>query len=304
MPAALLLGLTLALAPTSQTTRLEVSATGEAGYLSADFSDPGRVVPRASITGGAAWGRVTLFFDDIIDDDAAPSLQPFLQRAGQLTLSGSGGGWTTKYGAGYEPVTNSGGGAGIDASGYFGPGRAVYGGLGLRVDYNTTHYGSTNEDTSRLAIPIWIGVGFRWRDLRVRATWQVASQREGNGDFHVPFWGNVGAHVYGVVRRRLELDAELFVLEKGAAADGSAELWLARRVGIALAVNGGHETPSTTQRTQDFFGGLVALDWWLTARFALNVSYRPEWRQYTGNDDPRTSEVDHLVTLGIIGRPL
>jgi hypothetical protein len=304
MLATLLLGSTLALASTSETTRVEIVAGGEGGYSRYDFTGSTRTATGASISGGAGWGTLRFFFDSIRDDDAAPPLQPFLQRAGRFSLSANGGAWSTDYGKGFLPASSSGGGAGVDTDGYFGPHRAIYAGIGFRVDYNTQHYGGNTDDTSMLTLPAYLTMGVRWRELRIRASWEIAPQRVGAQAFKVPFWGNVGLHFYGVVRRRLVLGADAYVLEGGASGAVDAELWLARRFGVYAGVHGGHRTWSTSDRAEDFAGGVAGFDCWLTARFAVFVSYRPDWRHYTGNGDPTSDGVEHLVTFGLVGRPL
>jgi hypothetical protein len=202
------------------------------------------------------------------------------------------------------PVSSSGGGARVETDGYFGPHRAIYANIGFGIDYSTQHYGPNTADSSRLALPASLGIGVRWRDLRLRASWGFAPERQGAQSFEIPFWGNVGLHFLAVIRRRLELGADAWVLEQGASAAVNAELWLARRFGLAVALNGGHETRSSSDRTEDFAGGVAAFDCWLTSRFALFVSYRPEWRRDTGNHEPAAEGVEHLVTFGLVGRPL
>jgi hypothetical protein len=297
-----LLALTLTLAPTAETVRVETSVSGDVGHYDADLSGPRVTAPHATEDGGGASGNVRIFFRPVVDDDAAPPLQAYLQRASSLSLFGYGNGWTVDYGAGYRKVSIANGGGGPDLEGYFGPHRAIYGSVGLRADYSTTHVGGGRPDTSSLTLPTWISGGVRWRNLRVRAVWEIAPRRVGAGDFTVPFWGNVSLHVYGIVKRHLELDAQAYVLDGGASADGDATLWLARRFGIGAGINGGHETPSLTQRTQDFAGGNVNLAYWFNARFALFALYQPEWRRYVGNNAPTVVEIDHFVRFGFTGR--
>jgi hypothetical protein len=92
----------------------------------------------------------------------------------------------------------------------------------------------------------------------------------------------------------------------GGSASVDATLWLARRFGVGIGANGGHETVSANVYTegyrQDFAGGELRFISWLTARFALYCTYSPEWRQYDGANGVSTREIEHYVTAGVIGR--
>jgi hypothetical protein len=248
---------------------------------------------------------VSLFFDRVVDDYAAPTLQPYQQRVASFGLSGSGYGYGFDFGSGARPVDRSGGSLGVGMDGYFGPHKALYAGASFSFTYVTEHARDVSNDTSRLTLPLSLTFGVRFGDLRVRAAWTIEPGRQNAGPFVIPFYGNVSLHAYAVVRRRLELTGSAYLLDGGGSGSADVTLWLARRFGLDFGANGGHESVSanvyTTGFTQDFAGGSARFTSWLTPRFALYCTYAPEWRQYASPGNT-TSEVDHYLTIGLIGR--
>jgi hypothetical protein len=302
MLAAPLLVVTLALPASGQASHLDVSASGDVEYRAYGFADRLRPGPvDAHTVEGGAGIAADLYFDPIVDDDAAPSLQPFLQRAAYFHLAGGGSGFTTDsefLGGGRGRRTGSSGHGTVGLAGYFGPSKSVYGSVYFtaRGDSFTDNGGPSHGD---LELSPRISVGVRWRDLRVRVAWGLAARRIDDQEFKVPFWGNASLHIYGVVRRRLELTAETYVLEGGASAFGDATLWLARRFGLDVAVGGGRYTPEGS--TTDFVRASAGLTVWLTPRFALDATYFSEYARYI---DARYDSMEHRAIVGVIFRPL
>jgi hypothetical protein len=305
MIAAPLFFATLALAPTGEGTLVEGSASAQIGHVDATNSGAD-AAPQVQSNGGGVDAGVTLFFDRVVDDDAAPSLQPYLQRVASFGLSGGGYGYSFDFGPGTRPVDRSGGGLSVGMNAYFGPHKALYAGAGFSFRYQTEHTRDASNDVSSLTLPLSLTFGVRFGDVRVRAAWTMEPERHNAGPFVTPFYGNVSLHGYAVVRRRLELTGSAYLLEGGGSGSVDVTLWLARRFGLSVGANGGHERVGanvyTDGFTQDFAGGWAGFTSWLTSRFAVYCSYAPEWRQYVG-PAYTSSEIDHYVTVGLTGRP-
>jgi hypothetical protein len=77
-----------------------------------------------------------------------------------------------------------------------------------------------------------------------------------------------------VVARRLDLQASVSVLDGGAGAGGFAELFLSRRLGISIGVNGTQSSP-TPGRTLTSAGGSVGAAYWLMEGLRVELAYAP-----------------------------
>jgi hypothetical protein len=102
-----------------------------------------------------------------------------------------------------------------------------------------------------------------------------------------------------VVRRWVGLSANLRVLDQGAAVDAAAIFWVRRRLGIFAGIGGGHGAFSDSPRTFDTVGGNAGIECWFSPRWALSLSYAPNWQQR----DNGYSMVQHLLTLTLLARP-
>jgi len=303
MLSASLLVITLAMPATGQQTRLELTASGNVTYTGythttglATSGGPHDLIGGADVT-------AVLYLRRLVDDDAAPSLQPFLQRASRFSLGGGGVAFASDY-ISFAGTTVQRRGAGGDAwlslDGYFGPSQALYGSIGFEV--RSSSYADDRAPSHRtLDLPLWVSLGVRWRDLRVRAGWSITPRQLDDDVFRVAFWGGASFHIYGVVKRWLELSAETFVLDGGASARGGATLWLKRRFGVDLGVGGGRFSPYRPYRADiDWVHGDIGLTAWITPRLAANAAYSAEWTQYPSG----SIGISHFVTVRFITRPL
>ena len=331
MIAAAILGVVSALAPTGGGTRLELAA--QAALESRNLWDTmAKDPPRGDSFGGGATLGATVFLRRVVDDDAAPSLQPFLQRASSIHAEAGGGSTTTNFPLAvlrsdnpsayllrYATVEDR-AHAAVSADGFWG--RFAYTAARLDLDYarwqdeeviggfgNITPIATIpNADSSELAIDASVAGGVRWRDLLVYAGWSVTPYRLGADAFAVRFWGGAFAGARAVVRRRWDLAARVDVLDGGARAEASATLWLRRRFGLSAGVEGGHGAFFDSAKSFDRAGGRVAVAWWLTPRFAATVAYAALWQATTpvagfGEAVPEFSYVAHVVTLTLTSRP-
>ncbi|MGZ3406425.1 MAG: hypothetical protein ACXVAN_08295 [Polyangia bacterium] len=297
---------TLTLAPTGADSRFELVAGGA-------FDHNLITVPSSSEGANGFDGRagigLNLFVRRLRDDDAPPTLQPFLQRVGELHIDGGGGGFTVS-----QP-SNSTLPDRVGHSGYF---DLAAWGYAQRFLYGYAHFGvsySSVTDTvplglafpnsvtaTTLALPVEIAGGVRAGDVRFTAGWSVTPTRVNDADFSVPFWGHVRINADAVVRRRLALDAEADLLDGGAGASGGATLYLARRFGLGALVRGSHEHPGNSL-IRDHAGAGLSFEAWATPRVAVALSYSFDWWQYS--DATRRFQTDYvnLIDLTFRARP-
>jgi len=294
-----LLVTTLALAPTGGSSRLELGVGGE-------FDSTSYVLPPALVlsseglaVGGQAGGGLTVFGARVVDDDAPPGLQPFLQRAAELHVDAGGGGFDLSPPDGSALIPHHGTVAYADFSAFRYADRFLYGYVGLGVRYRNDEL----QMFKTIALPIDVAVGARLGDARVSLGWTVAPAQANDAVFKVPFWGGAYAHLFGVVRRTLALNAEVGVLDGGAGADGSATIYLARRFSIGAFVRGGHGSPSDAHYSYDHAGGGLSFEAWTSARFAVAVTYSIDWWRYTPLNTDSENEYTNLIALSFRLRP-
>jgi hypothetical protein len=324
---AAILAISLALPPSGARSRLELDASAlfdgrtldssPTGWFAGGFA-PGGINPRAPgiyngqwLGGGGSLG-LTVFLHSVVDDDAAPSLQPFLQRSGSFHLGGGGSGASVDYpvsfaSSGQAVLTHrtlGGGSVNLFAEGYYKG--WLYLGTSIRADYTTWHDYVTASPTSQYAVdqselivPLSAEAGIRWHDLRVAAGWGVAPYRLGSAAMQVRFWGGAFASLYTVIHRWVGLGADVRVLDGGAFVDASASFWVRRRLGIVAGVAGGHGGFVDSPRSFDSVGGSAGIECWFQPRWALSLTYAPNWQQR----EDGYSMVQHLVTLTILSRP-
>jgi hypothetical protein len=295
-----LLAVTLALPATGQDTTFQLTASGSVGVTDYSSGQPDLAGAR-SLTGSGGLA-ITGFLNPVIDDDAPPSLQPFLQRAGSFSLFGGGGhtSFTRPPQLGPSGETTF-GNVGVDGSGYFG--RALFVGAGLSLSYATHQFVGYAEHDSFLALPLYVSAGVRWRALLVNAGWRVAPARNNEDAFAVSFWGNAYLNVYGVIGRRASIGGVVDVLDGGAAASVRFSIWTARRLGFGVSGGGGHAAPAAPARAYDFARGRVFAEVWVAPRAALSLVYELAWTRYVATTVPSSDAIMHGVSLEVTGRP-
>jgi hypothetical protein len=283
-----------------------------------------------SSPGGWIGGDLTLgavvFGHRVKDDDAAPSLQPFLQRTARYSLQVIGGGETIQTGSiPIGPLGPPGFGTGetvgftrsswgrfdtsLSASGYV---SWVFLGGGFDLDYRGWHYTSYSafaalQDASEILAHPWLEVGGRWRDLLFYAGWGVWPIHEGGGMDILRFWGNAFFGAHTVIRRFVDLGVRLDVLDGGAVIEGDVTVWLRRRFALSASLNGGRGAYVDSAPVYDRAGGAAELAYWFSPRVALAVAYAPSWHR-TLESNPygfpfELYSVQHLFTVTVRGRP-
>ena len=287
-----LLVTTLALAPTGGSSRLELEA-GASFQAGTVRLAPSSAVDDGSAVGGQGGVGLTLFGHRISDDDAPPSLQPYLQYAFLLHVDGGAGGFhfTRNAGSTLPGNDSTSGYADASVSGYFD--RAVYGALVAGMRYRSDSAGNSTS----LTLPLSVAAGFRLGDVRLSGGWSVTPTRIDDGSFEVPFWGGAFGQVYAVVQRRLSLVAEVDVVEGGASARGGATLYFLRRFAAGASVNGGHGSESVYGFGYDAAGADVTFETWVAPRFAIRADYSFQWTRYAYANG--LSEDDYSSTLGL-----
>jgi hypothetical protein len=283
----------LVLAPTGNSSRVELVSGGGFNAATVTMSSPGSLAERGLSLGGQGGVGFTLFGPRVVDDDAPPSLQPYLQYAAQLHVDGGGGGFRFSPDSATSGPGNdsSNGYANVNASGYFD--RTLYGYLGIGVRYRSD---SANQFTS-LLLPISAAAGLRLGQVRLSIGWSVTPTRYGDDVFKVPFWGGAYAQAYAVVHLRLSLSANVNVLEGGAGAGGGATVYLARRFSVGASVSGSHAHNSDLGFTFDGVGAEVDFEAWTGPRFAIAVDYSITWGHWVYAN--ASAEDDYTNTIGL-----
>jgi hypothetical protein len=292
-----LLVTTLTLAPTGSTSRLELSASGE--FDATTFNLPPGLVSDGLSVGGQAGVGLSLFGSRVVDDDAPPALQPFLQRTAQLQLDAGGGGFDLTPPLDSSLIPRHGSLAYADVSAFGYADRFLYAFVGLGVRYRSDE----RQMLTTYSIPIDVAVGARLGDARVSIGWTVAPTHTNDDVFKVPFWGGAYAHIFGVVGRKLALNAEVVVLDGGAGGDGAATVYLARRFSVGGFVRGGHGSPSDFHYSYDHAGGGLTFEAWTSARFAIAVTYSIDWYKYTPVSSDSENDYTNLIALSFRLRP-
>ena len=322
-----LLTVVAALPASGVSSRIEMDLRG--GIDAQTMSDTRvNAQPSGDALGGDITLRISAFHRRVVDDDAAPPLQPFLQRVARFAFEIGGGSTTATFpdyvyaGSAFPQrytTVNGAVHARGGADGYLGRYAYLGGFLGVRYaswePQQPAGFGNItpaapipHPNSSEVAIDASLAAGFRWRDLLAYAGWSVTPTRIGSDAFHVQFWGGAFAGVHAVVRRRWALDARVDLLDGGARAEASATLWLRRRFGFTVALEGGHGAFDDSPVTYDRAGGRVGVDWWLSPRIAAALAYAPAWQATTpvagfGAAEPEFGFVEHVVTLTLTSRP-
>jgi len=313
MLSAPLLVMTLALAPSNQSYRVDVYAAGHLDVTTGDDNTNG-----SRELGGRGGLGVSIYLRRLADDDAPPSLQAYLQRTPVLHLDAGGGGSSTTWNDPVPHESASTGWADVSISGYA---RWLHAGAHVGVAYGTGHShlyapggGTVDDSWSGLTIPVDASLGVRWRDTLVSVGWGVSPTRSALNDvpagFTVPFWGGARASVTTVLQRRLFLDASVVVLENGAAAGGDVGLYPGRRLGFSAGIKGGHQShtdnaggptfPEALTNALDYVGVGVDVVVWASPNVYADLRYDFEWDKHgSGFGDSLSSWVTYYNTLSL-----
>jgi hypothetical protein len=304
-----------ALAPTNGASSAEFDAS-----LQLDAGSTGSGIAYSTSGGGWLGGGVgldaTLFLRPVIDDEAAPPLQPFLQRRPRLHFDLGGSFISVKPTPLISPqassLTNGPGSMGtfstaVSGEGYLGPWFYLSGGveLGYTVRQSpalvlTSVPTPPSQNYSELVLHPWLSLGVRWDDLLLFAGWGPTAVRFNDYSAQVPFWGSAFVGGHAVVRRFVELGVRLDVLDQGALVQAWVNVWLYRRLGLGFALQGGHGAFVDSSTVFDRAGGEISLSYWIKPRVGLSLAYAPSWRGIP--DYPSSDEVRHLLTLGVAWR--
>ena len=299
-----LFALALALPATGQPLHLELSLSGSVWY---NGNSPLGPTPGATELGGGPQLDVNWYPRPIVDDDAAPSLQPFLQRATVLQVNGGGGRTDLTWPVALSPLsgppmvrTYGNGGAGVAASGYFGPRRMLFAagsfrstrtvGRGHAVVAPAAHRRQLRRAPARPA---------RARQLGRRA---AAARR---GHVHGPVLGQrrrARVRCRGAATRargrRLRARRRRLGRRRCATVAGAAPRHRRLDLWRTLCASGSN--------VQDFVDGTLDAFAWVTRRVGLGTAYTLEWRQLSDGQSlgkVYSSSLQHLVMLSIVTRP-
>ncbi|HXU70473.1 MAG TPA: hypothetical protein VN947_14145 [Polyangia bacterium] len=299
----------LALAPTGASFRFELS-------LGAEFAAESVTLPRQTLlpddslfsAGGQGGVGLTVYATRVFDDDAPPSLQPYLQRVSELHVDGGASGYSASPSTGGQLLPGTGYGGHVDLDGTAYLDRFFFASLGAGVRYRSDTRGSGlyfATTTETIAVPVGIAAGPRFGDLRLALGWGVTPTRVGDDVFRVPFWGNVDVEAYGVVRRRLVLRARVDVYDGGAGAIGNVAVYLARRFELGAFVRGSQEHIYQTTLTDAHAGAGLDFEAWTGPRFAIELSDSFDWNRYTDKDSGAVTETDYtnVISLSFRLRP-
>ncbi len=310
---------------------VEIEATGTFDARTLDSSlGPSPPEPSGgSWIGGDGSLALTVFGSRVHDDDAAPPLQPFLQRTMRFRLEGGAGGASIAYPFYVDTMTNQyrsnlvSGHAAMSIDGFVG--NWIYLGLAFGVDYETWQprgaapltgfspympspqfIAATNSN--ELFLDGKARFGLRIRDILIAVGWHVVPVAIAGGPMQVSFWGGAFAEVKAVLRRFVELDARFEVLDTGFLLDGGATIWINGAVGLTLGAGGGRGNfPDAPQATFSRAGGRLGISWWPLGRFGMTLAYAPTWQRTTpvaglGTAEEPFSFVQHFLTLSFTGR--
>jgi hypothetical protein len=174
-----------------------------------------------------------------------------------------------------------------------------------------TQFGAVSASrvpSRELGLDLSAAGGWRWRDVLVFVGWGVVAYQPGDDAMQVRFWGGAFAGVDAVVRRFVELQARVEVLDGGAAVDATATVWLARRFGLTAGIGGGHGAFSDSPVEYDRAGAQLAVAAWLSHRLAGSLGYALTWQRGTpvtalgiARDD--FAFLAHVLTLTVTSRP-
>jgi hypothetical protein len=300
--------LAIALAGTGSPVRLELAADGGLTYT--DITPTGPAASTIEEEDGLA-GQVRLRVNvypgrPLIDDDAPPALQPFLQRAFRLQAAGGYfGSDVTVESQDIEPTHQLAetGSFQIGAEGY--PIDHLYGAASLLVQSSAfrivrpAEFGGAGAISSTLSLSVSASLGARFGDVLVAGTWTVTPSQTDSAPWRV-HQPTPGLSTQIVLHRRWSITAALIVLEGGAQASGGVDFFVNRALDVFASVNGGHSNPAGGAES-DYAGARVGAFLWQSRWFGLGVTYAPQWTRFPGVNT--ITQVAHFVQLTVASRP-
>ena len=224
---------------TNETSRYQLDADLRLAPAIAELDSYG--VGDSAEVNASAQLQLTMFIQRLRDDDAPPSLQPFLQRVTRVSVAVRGTIGFSYVADDGPPFQQDDGGPTVRASidGYVA--RYLY--LGASVGYQLQHRWVDIDDGSTENVhepSLAVAIGARLGDVRIVAT-AGATFAVGEGD--QADWGYVGLRAHAVIRRHIELDGGVELrlwpaadggAGKGGGGDASATFWLGRRLGLGI----------------------------------------------------------------------
>jgi hypothetical protein len=260
------------LGPKFSSWQIDGTVTGGVYFISESAIDLDGARASASLA-------VTRFLKPVLRDDAPISLQPFLQRAGSVSLSLIGGGFVTD-----DPFARD------RTDLYVGPrlGADVYLAHFLALTASGSYYFDALDDvgvrqrTHGLAASA--GVGLRIRDVRLDVAY-TARDNDIDGTFETYRWGPVSATLFAVFDRRLALTLAGSAFEGGGSASATAGYYATNRLGLFLSGGGeagGHYVGGVHH---DQVYGNAGIQYWAAGVVRVGVSYT-----LTHNHVPRQPE--------------
>ena len=255
---------------------------------------------------------LTVFSRRVVDDDAPPALQPFLQRVARFSFTASGSGGYNDFGGGSELSKFGDFALAARADGYLGRYIYVGGSFGYgRSQHNIYDRGMSSSYSSKDGhwLPFQVAAGVRLANTQLSATWGNTAYLVDNYGIHWRFryWGHVGLRIYSVIHRHIELAAGWQNLELGYGFDGAATFWIGRRLGLGFGAFYRQGTPVDARGpyfTTVSVGGDISGKWWLSRRWALALDFSPRYGtvpEFALPDDP--TRVSYDITLGLTFRP-
>jgi hypothetical protein len=310
-----------ALPATDRSARLEVEASAFFGVRHFDqlaYSFFG-LVSGYELRGGGSAG-LTIFAARVVDDDAAPSLQPFLQRVFRFHIGLGGDGravsWTAikQYNSDYRDASFN-----ASAEGYVGP--WIHLAAGVSLAYSEYQQALSSE----IVLQPWAEFGVRIRDNLMSVGWTVlpyridqktppnvvAGQPVYEPGFRADFFGNAYFDFHGVIKRWVDLGTDITVIHHGALAHVDATFWLRRRLGLSFGVSGGRGAYLDERQFGDPYGNAgdysqagtsFGVRIWERSSFSIFAGYSFRWHSSVTPSIENDGYL-HTLTVSLSLRP-
>jgi hypothetical protein len=247
--------------------------------------------------------ELTRFLTPVVDDDAPRSLQPFLQRAGALSVSIGGSGFDTQYPFNALSAQNDrtdahfGTSLGLDV--YVTRVFALTAGLGY--GYDVLHDPSLFTPQTSHSFSAGAGFGLRGGDTRFDLAYAFSATSV-NGTFAPLRWGTLEGTLYTVFDRRFSLGLWGLGLQSGGGGGLDLGFYTTKDFGVFLGGLGEHGELYQDSLVLNRYSGYAGASYWVVPQVRLSGYYT-----FTANDVPgqvgpdvMTSgslELDHQIQL-------